>query len=85
MRSSLPRRALAEGTFSRPEAIELLEKADKEFADVLRCRRKGDMNAAIRHMARASSFWTHATWLEFLERDVIGAAPPETYRPLPKR
>jgi len=85
IRASLPYRALKEGTFSRPEAIELLEKASEEFAQVLRCRKKGDVDAAIRHMVRASSFWTHATWLEFLERDAIGAPPPKTYRPLPKR
>ncbi|NOZ23178.1 MAG: flavodoxin family protein [Planctomycetes bacterium] len=83
LRDSLPERALKEGTFHRPEAVELLTKARDEFAKVLTLHKKGEEKAAIRHLVRASSFWTHATWLEFLEQQAIKARPPETYRPLP--
>jgi 4-nitrophenyl phosphatase len=64
--------------------FELLTKARDEFEKVLALHKKGDEKAAIRHLVRASSFWTHATWLEFLEQQAIKAAPPETYRPLPE-
>jgi len=80
---SIPERALREGTFKRPEAVELLRKARDEFAVVLKHYAAGDVRRTARHLVKAASFWTHATWLEFLEREVIKAPPPKTYRPLP--
>jgi multimeric flavodoxin WrbA len=82
-----PAVALGEGGFRLPEAIELLEKAREEFAICLRHWRngKGNVRAAARHLSRASAFWTHATWKEFLEREVIKARQPAAYRPLPRQ
>ncbi|MEW6356868.1 MAG: flavodoxin family protein [Planctomycetota bacterium] len=84
LRDSLPERALREGTFHRPDAVELLKQARDAFAKVLAHHKKGDTKTAIRCLVRASAYWTHATWLEFLEEQAIKAPPPETYRPLPK-
>jgi hypothetical protein len=85
LRSSLPDRALRERTFKRPDAVALLRKAREGFAETLKQYKRRNIPGAIQHMVRASSFWTHATWLEFLEKEVIGAPPPETYRSLPGR
>jgi len=80
---SLPARALAEGTFSNPEAAELLEKTKESLALTLTAYRAGDLVEANRLLAKASAYWTHATWKEFLEENVIGAKQPPAYRPLP--
>lgn len=85
LRFSLPERALKAGTFKRLEAVSLLRKARDAFGEALRYYMGKDLRKASRYLARASAFWTHATWLEFLEKQVVKAPPPETYRPLPKR
>ncbi len=82
LRGSLIANALRERTFSRPEALELLNKAKDEFRLTLRHYRAHRHAAVIRHLVRAGTLWTHATWKEFLERDVIRAAQPAVYRPL---
>jgi len=79
---SLPEYGLRQGTFHRPEAIELLEKASFAFREVIRSHDLKDLREALKHLARASLYWTNATWKEFLEEGVIGAAQPEAYRPL---
>lgn len=83
LRGSIIAGALRDKTFQRPEAIELLKKAYEEFSVTLRHWRAGEIRAAARHLSRASAYWTHATWKEFLERDVIKAAQPKAYRPIP--
>ncbi len=80
--TSLPESALRQATFHRPEAIELLEETSAEFQETLRYYRLNDFREAIKHLVRAGTYWTGATWKEFLERDVVGAAQPEAYRPL---
>jgi hypothetical protein len=85
LRDSLIEAALRSNAFRRPEAIELLERAREEFRVTLRHWRKRDMRVTARHLARAGAFWTHATWKEFLEREVIRAAQPPAYRPLPTK
>ncbi|MBN1400235.1 MAG: flavodoxin family protein [Anaerolineae bacterium] len=79
---SLIERSLAQGTFQREEALNLLRQADEAFQTAVRCERMGQRQAAIEALVRASALWTHATWKEFLEEQLIGAPPPETYRPL---
>jgi len=85
LRGSLIEKALRDETFLRPEAKELLQKAREELRITLRCWKKKDLRATARHLVRAGAFWTHATWKEFLERDVIKARQPQAYRPLPRQ
>lgn len=81
--ASVIARALQEGTVARPRARELLERAEPGLEEALRLYHAGEHVAAARTLARASAYWTRATWLEYLEGDVIGAGQPESYRPLP--
>jgi len=79
---SLMYRGLSQGTFQRPEARELLEQSLTDLRRALTLRRLGDLEGATRALVEASAAWTHATWKEFLEEDVIKAKQPEAYRPL---
>lgn len=79
---SIVRQALARGGFVKEEAIALLLKADCALEDFWRHRAIGTRAEAIGALVRASALWTHATWKEFLEEDLIHAPPPEVYRPL---
>ena len=83
LRGSLIEKALRDKTFRRPEAVEHLERARDEFRITLRYWRAANIRAAAHHLARAGTFWTHATWQEFLERNVIRTTQPQAYRPLP--
>ena len=75
---------IAEGmsTFRRPEALDLLCQAEGGFREALRLCREGDKQGACEHLVRCSALWTHATWKEFLEEEVIGARVPGAYRPI---
>ena len=79
---SIIKRSLALGTFKNPEAIEKLEQADVEFDNFAHYKSLGDETNAIKSLVKASTFWTHATWKEFLEKQLIGVAPPKAYRPI---
>jgi len=79
---SLIRRGLTQGTFQRPEARALLEEALPLLKEALYQYHHGSREEATKALVRASALWTHATWKEFLEEDVIGVAQPEAYRPL---
>ncbi|MBI4550728.1 MAG: flavodoxin family protein [Candidatus Latescibacteria bacterium] len=79
---SLIGRALAEGSFKRPEAIDLLQKAGTEFKQALASYLEHNQEAASQHLIKAADFWTNATWKEFLEETVIKAPQPEAYRSL---
>ncbi|MDP7249751.1 MAG: flavodoxin family protein [Planctomycetota bacterium] len=81
--SSLIAEALHEGAFTRPEANELLEKALPKLEATLSHYQAGDRAAAYRELVATSALWTNATWLEFLEQDVVRGKQPESYRPLP--
>jgi multimeric flavodoxin WrbA len=70
------------GTFRRQEAIELLQEALGPFEDALALYGEGRYADACRQLVRASALWTHATWREYLEEDVIKAGVPEAYRPI---
>lgn len=75
--------ALREGSFESERACELLDRAQRGLGRALELYRAGDRPAAARALAEASSFWTHATWIEFLQDKVIGVRQPDAYRPLP--
>jgi multimeric flavodoxin WrbA len=74
--------ALGLRTFRRPEAIELLQQARQPFEDALALYESGQHEKACRHLVRAGALWTHATWREFLEQDVVQADVPPAYRPI---
>jgi multimeric flavodoxin WrbA len=69
-------------TFGRQEAIALLEEARERLEDALALYKEGRHPDACRHLVRASALWTHATWKEFLEEDVVKADVPAAYRPI---
>ena len=69
-------------TFRREEAVELLAQARAPFEEALALFAAGEVAAASRHLVRASALWTHATWKEFLEEDVVGTLVPSAYRPI---
>jgi multimeric flavodoxin WrbA len=75
---------IAEGlaNFGNSEAVELLRQAEGHFREALRRYGEGDREAACDALVQASALWTHATWKEFLEEDVIQSRVPEAYRPL---
>jgi len=77
---SLIARAIA--TFRQPEAVALLHQALPELRQALQAHAAGKIEEAIPHLVAAGSRWTHATWKEFLEDEVIGTSIPETYRPV---
>ncbi|MCD6530173.1 flavodoxin family protein [Candidatus Bathyarchaeota archaeon] len=74
--------SLAHGTFKRKEAVDLLKKADEEFNKFSHHYSLRNYEEAIKSLVKASAFWTHATWKEFLEEQLIKAPPPKVYRPL---
>lgn len=80
---SLMQRGLTQGTFTRPEARELLEQSLAGFRRVIALQRQGDLKSATEALVESTAAWAEATWKEFLEEDVIKAAKPSAYRPLP--
>jgi hypothetical protein len=83
-RHSIIKRALAQGTFKRKEAVELLQKADEEFDKYSHYYSLNDYENALKSLVKSSAFWTHATFKEFLEEIIRpeGANLPSSYRPL---
>ena len=79
---SLIREALTRGTFVREEAIALLSRADLAFERFARHAGLGEQRLALQALVEASALWTHATWKEFLEEDLVKVPPPAAYRPL---
>ena len=80
---SLPDRALNQGIFCKPEAIDLVGKARDEFARVLELRQEGRSTEANQALMRASAFWTRATWKEYVEEYISKRDDVEVYRQLP--
>ena len=77
---------IAEGldSFKRQDAVELLQEARGHFEAALQLRGEGRREEACHRLVRASALWTHATWMEFLEEDVIRSETPGAYRPIPE-
>ena len=69
-------------TFSRQEAVALLEQAREQLEDTLALYNEGRHPDACRRLVKASALWTHATRKEFLEEDVVKADVPAAYRPI---
>ena len=79
---SIMERSLSHGKFKKNESIKLLEKAEKEFKKFVHYYNLSDHRSAIKHLVKASAFWTHATWREFLEEQLLKVPPPKAYRPI---
>lgn len=77
---------IAEGleTFRRQDALELLEQASALLQQTLALYKDDRKVEACEQLVRASALWTHATWKEFLEEEVIKTGVPSAYRPLAK-
>jgi len=75
---------IAEGltNFKREEAIKLLKKSREYFESALDLCKSNQAEVACTQLARASALWTHATWKEFLEADVVKTSVPGAYRPI---
>ena len=82
--TSLIEEAIRHGRFGNREARELLEEAGGEFQKAVKYYSLNDYESANRHLVKAGALWTHATWKEFLEEQVVRSAPPKAYRPLPE-
>ena len=80
--SSIIVRALSHNTFKRKEALELLKKADREFQRFAHDYSLGNQENALKCLVKASAFWTHATWREFLEEQLVKIPPTQSYRPI---
>ncbi len=78
--SSLIEEGLA--SFKRKEAVELLQQSRGHLKKALEFHAQDRAEEACLELVRASAFWTHATWKEFLEEDVIKSKVPEAYRPI---
>ncbi|MDP6775779.1 MAG: flavodoxin family protein [Candidatus Latescibacteria bacterium] len=75
---------IAEGlaSFKRQEARDLLEASREPFLEALKLYGEGKAEEACDALVRASALWTHATWKEFLEEDVVKSGVPGAYRPI---
>ncbi len=82
---SLIRRAEDSHAFAHPGAAGLLKEAGTALRECVRADRAGDADKALRQLVRAGALWTHATWKQLLEEDVIGAPQPSAYRPLARQ
>ena len=80
---SLPDRALRDGIFLKPEAIELVGLARESFARVLQLRQQGALEEANRELMQASAYWTRATWKEYVEEYISKRDDVEAYREMP--
>jgi hypothetical protein len=78
------RSLIAQGleSFRQPDAIARLREARDLLDAALALYREGRHPEACHPLVRASALWTHATWEEFLQDDVIGADVPGAYRPI---
>lgn len=69
-------------TFKNEESLELLRQSKDHLKNALELYADGKNEAALEPLVQASTLWTHATWKEFLEDEVIGSKVPSAYRPI---
>jgi multimeric flavodoxin WrbA len=79
---SMSSKSLRTGAFKRPDALEILKKADAKIQNAFKAWEKGDIEKARDELSDGSALWTEATWREFLEEKVIRGKKPEAYRPV---
>lgn len=80
---SLIEYALTQETIKRPDARVLLEEARSFMIKTINAWNLHDYVEAQRNLIEASARWTHATFKEFGEQQIVRAPIPATYRPLP--
>jgi hypothetical protein len=81
---SLIEYGLVYNKFKKKGAVEKMENAREHFIKAMNAYNLKDWNTSQKELLKATSFWTHATWSEFLEDEVIGAKAPKVYRPIDK-
>jgi len=69
-------------TFKNKEAVDLLNQSKIHLKKSVELYANGQEKDASVELVKASALWTHATWKEFLEEEVIGSTVPEAYRPI---
>lgn len=81
---SLMEQSLRRDLFKNPQAIKHLKKSLSKLKQALRYYNLKDYTNTIKYLVSSSSYWTHATWKEFLEEGVVKGTQPDAYRPLSK-
>ncbi|MHB0876096.1 MAG: flavodoxin family protein [Anaerolineae bacterium] len=80
---SLPLLGIANGAFAAAAGAQAAAQgAQAALEAALGAWRRGDEAACLTHLSVASSQWTTATWLAFLQERVVGAAKPAAYKPV---
>jgi len=79
---SIIKQSLSHDKFKKGESIKLLKEAEEEFKKFTHYYNLTDHEKAIKYLVKASALWTHATWKEFLEEQLVKAPPPKRYRPI---
>ena len=74
--------AYRRGAFKKAKAIDFLGKALPHYKEASQYYKMGNYEESMKQLNIALSYWTHATWAEYLEEEVIKAIPPKVYRPL---
>ena len=78
---SIPVNALKEGTFTIPEAHELLEKTCQHLKKAIELYNQGDREASASEFTMVAKYWTNATYTQ-LCASYVKTEIPKTYRPL---
>jgi len=77
---SLPFKAMSEKRFSNVDANDALRKAANALREAIYNYDLGEGKEAIEKIVETASYWTSATWKEYLEKKVIGSKKPDAYR-----
>lgn len=77
---SLPFKAMSEKRFSNSEANDNLRKAVSALRETIFNYDLGEGKEAIEKIVETASYWTSATWKEYLEEKVVGSKKPDSYR-----
>ena len=77
---SLIYQAVFEKRFKREDAHKDLCKALDALRDTVFNYDLGEGKEAIKKITETASYWTSATWKEFLEEKIIGSKKPDAYR-----
>jgi multimeric flavodoxin WrbA len=75
-------KAVSEKRFNNKDAHEDLLKALLALRETIYNYDLGEGKEAIDKIVDAASYWTSATWKEYLEKKIIGSKKPDSYRSL---
>lgn len=71
---------MSEKRFSNADANSDLCKAVNALRETIYNYDLGEGKEAIEKIVETASYWTSATWKEYLEKKVIGSKKPDSYR-----